>query len=297
MPKIMEQMLMICALAVGVTATAVSCRDATEPGLQAPGIEVSLERRIADLQTQTEWMGKFHTDALTYIQSQLAAAKATARTAQERCRVASRAFKDFTRAFRKDGAPLTLPPDFDAGFGCDDGVPLGMRPTVLIAGSGGILPRRDDLSPQAQSYLSQIESAFDADVSLEQLESTVRAVTYEAAGTLDYLAATAVFGTASIAISSAEYWSTSSGGWSGDDGIPLATSIGISSPGTSSYVGTTPSAIRYVLSPTGRRIVKADVAAAVSSFLKDWWTGAASVEKAAIYGAAASAIAGVSLLF
>src|SRR6266536_3525162 len=151
MPRIMEQMLMICALAVGVTATAVSCRDATEPGLQAPGIEVSLERRIADLQTQTEWMGKFHTDALTYIQSQLAAAKATARTAQERCRVASRAFKDFTRAFRKDGAPLTLPPDFDAGFGCDDGVPLGMRPTVLIAGSGGILPRRDDLSPQAQS--------------------------------------------------------------------------------------------------------------------------------------------------
>jgi hypothetical protein len=42
--------------------------------------------------------------------------------------------------------------------------------------------------------------------------------------------------------------------------------------------------------------MKADVGAAISSFLKDWWTGAASVEKAAIYGAAASAIAGVSLL-
>ena len=51
------------------------------------------------------------------------------------------------------------------------------------------------------------------------------------------------------------------------------------------------------LSPLGKFIMKADVSAAIGSFVKDWWTGAASFEKAMIIGAAASAIAGISRIF
>lgn len=284
MRKVFNGTLAVFAIGAGLTLASVSCRDnATAPVLQAPDpIGVTLDRRVADLRAKTSFMGKFHTEALTYIASQLAAAKQTARTQAERCSVGSKAFKDFTKSYRRDGAPLTLPADFESGLGCDDGAPVGTRPNIQVG--TGRLQARNDLSLQAQSYLSRIESAFDADVTLEQLVSNVNAIAAEAAGTLDYTAASAVFGTASIAVSSAQYWSTNSGVWEGEGGLPIAYSI-LTQP------------LRLAadrLSPLGRLIMKADVSAAISSFIKDWWTGAASFEKAMIIGAAASAIAGIA---
>jgi hypothetical protein len=288
MRRIYEGTLIVFALGAGLMLTAVSCRDnPAGPTLQAPSpVEVSKDRLVADLRARTSFMGKFHTEALSYIQSQLDAFRQTVRTQADRCKVASKAFKDFTKSYRRDGVPLTLPADFDAGLGCDDASPVGTRGSVQIATAGRAQPRHD-LSPEAQWYLSRIESAFDADVTLEQLVSNVNAIAAQAAGTLDYAAASAVFGTASIAVSSAEYWSASSGGWGGEGGLPMAYSILTQPHGLSADR----------LSPLGKFIMKADVSAAISSFIKDWWSGAASFEKAMIIGAAASAIAGISRLF
>jgi hypothetical protein len=263
----------------------VSCRDnATGPVLRTPDpTDVTMDRRVADLRAKTSFMGKFHTDALTYIASQLEAAKQTAKTQADRCRVASKAFKDFTKSYRRDGAPLTLPADFESGLGCDGGTPVGTHPNIQIESAGRLRPR-SDLSAEAQSYLSRIESAFDADVTLEQLVSNVNGIAAEAAGTLDYAPASVVFGTASIAVSSAQYWSTTSDSWGGEGDLPIAYSILTQPLGLAADR----------LSPLGRFIMKTDVSAAISSFIKDWWTGAASFEKAMIVGAAASAIAGIA---
>jgi hypothetical protein len=286
MRRIFNGTLAVLAIGAGLTVASVSCRDnATAPQLRAPDPDgVTMDRRVADLRAKTSFMGQFHTDALTYIASQLEAAKQTARTQADRCSVASKAFKDFTKAYRRDGAPLTLPADFESGLGCNGGAPVGTRPNIQIGSAGRLQPRNDDLSLQAQSYLSRIESAFDADVTLEQLVSNVNAIAAEAAGTLDYAAASAVFGTASIAVSSAKYWSTNSEAWVDGGSVPLAYSV-LTQP------------LGYAadrMSPLGRFIMKADVSGAISSFVKDWWTGAASFEKAMIIGAAASAIAGIS---
>lgn len=279
--------LIVFGLCAGVMLTAVSCRDnPAAPTARDPDpAEVSADR-VADLQAKTSFMGKFHTDALKYIQSQLAAAKQTAVTRSDRCRVASKAFKDFTKAYRKEGLPLTLPADFENGLGCDDGAPVGTRPNMQVARTGRMNPR-SDLSVEAQTYLSRIESAFDADVTLDELIANINTIAAQAAGTLDNSAASAVFGTASIAVSSAQYWSTYAGEWSGEGGLPMAYSIA-TAPVT---------VLADRLSPLGRFIMKADVGAAISSFVKDWWTGAPSFEKAMIIGAAASAIAGISKLF
>ncbi|HEY8163964.1 MAG TPA: hypothetical protein VIF83_00280 [Gemmatimonadaceae bacterium] len=285
MRTIFKGTLVVFAIAAGLTLTAVSCRDnATGPVLRAPDpIPVNNDQGVADLRAKMSWMGNFHTDVLTYIQSQLTANRQTARTKDERCRVASKAFKDFTKAYRKDGLPLALPADFESGLGCEGGAPVGTRPTVMIGAPGRLQPRHD-LSQQALNYLNRIESAIDADVDLAVIISSIYAIEAEAAGTLTYAEASAIFGLGSIAVSSAEYWGANSGGWGGEGGLPMAYSIFAQPNGISTDR----------LSPLGKFILKADVAAAISSYVKDWWTGAASLEKALVIGAAASAIAGVS---
>jgi hypothetical protein len=289
MRRVFKGTLVVFAVGAGLALTAVSCRESsTEPQLRAPDpLEVSTDRKVAELRAATDWMGDFHTGALTYVQTQLAAAKQTARTTIDRCKVASKAFKDYTKAFRRNGAPLTLPADFEAGLGCETGLPVGSQATVLIDKPDEVTPRHD-LSTQAQAYLTRIESAVDASVTDDQFVATVYSIEAEAAATLPAAEATAVFGTGAIAVSSAEYWGDNLDGWSTGGGVevPLAYSMGIQPL----------SALSDRISPLGKFILKADIAGAISSFLKDWFTGVASVEKAAIMGAAASVIAGVARL-
>jgi hypothetical protein len=145
--------------------------------------------------------------------------------------------------------------------------------------------------------LYQIEALFDTDASLPSIESSVYAIESSAAATLSADEAGAVVGAGSIAISSAEYWDANLDVWDSGGGIPLPEQYSRLStrPGSVfSVLAGPPAAPRYGLSPLGKKILKADVSAAVSSLITGWWMGAADIEVSAVRAAAASAVVAIT---
>jgi hypothetical protein len=131
--------------------------------------------------------------------------------------------------------------------------------------------------------MNQIVDAIDYAASPAAYSSTVTQITSAAANSLGdaTLEAAAVYGTGSIAVSSEEYWASSSGSW-GDGGSQAA----ISFPAPTNPV--------LQVSARTRRIAKIDAAAAIGVLVRDWWMGELVLEKAAISAAAASLIAALT---
>ena len=104
---------------------------------------------------------------------------------------------------------------------------------------------------------------------------------------MDVLEAAAVSTTGSIAVSSADYWTTSGSDWT-DTQLAYSRS-------TASSITQLPFSPVYDLSPRSRRIIKADITAAIGVLIYDWWMGEAAIGKACLKAAAASLVAGLSV--
>jgi hypothetical protein len=275
------------------TLTVVSCKpDSTAP-IDPPAVAGAtiLGKTSQSPAEQAAWIGKYHNDALAFALIRIKQSRSSSRFG--RCKTGLAALKEFQKAFRKSGGSVTFD-DLSLTDGMCEAAEAangGVARNVAVAGSG-LTPRRD-ISAPAGGYMNQVESAVDAMTSVPGLTATVNSIDNSAAASLPGLEAAAVAGTGSIAVSSAEYWTTSGGGWNG--GTQLAYSKTSGSTGAA-IVGAPPTGgPRYDISARTRRIIKADVSAFIGVMVYEWWTGEVGVAKACIKAAAASLIAGVYL--
>lgn len=282
-------------LVLALAATAVSCsRETTSPARTAVSnnSERVLYEKVQELQQAYAWMGQYHTDALSYIYAKLTESKASTKT--DKCRIATKALKEFDKIFRKNGGAKGIRDDFLPADICDGASDLGANLQINVGEASQGLKPRADISAAATSLMYQIQGVFDTDASLAASESAIYNIESVAARTLSAPEAGAVIGIGSIAVSSAEYWNANLGLWqSGGTTLPgVYTRITVR-PVAPNILGTPPSSPRYVLSPLGKRILRADVATAISSLLTGWWMGAADLEASAVRAAAASATAAI----
>jgi len=297
----MEKRLRYAAMTLVTVAvsvmTVVSCtRDATAPSIahEASQREAFVPDRVQDLRDKYGWMGQYHTDALAFVNARLGEPKNKGGSRLDKCRVASAALKDFHKSFLKSGRALSYNDLSTIDGFCDAGANGDLKLVASVGISGTAAPRAD-ISVAASGYMGQIESAFDADVSLGDLQSSIYQVESAAASTLAPDEAGAVSGLASIAISSSDYWNSNLDGWGGvSDGPGTAYNRSANASGILGSVVLTPGrAPSYSVGSRARAIMKADVMAALSTLLAEWWMGMIAFEKAAIRGAAASIVAGI----
>lgn len=284
-------------LVLALAATAVSCSDeSTSPsGLAASsdGRHIAQDK-VQELQNSYGWMGRYHTEALAYIQTRLSQARPRTSIA-EKCRIAARALKEFNKSFSKGDGSKGLADGFLSDDLCDGSVQISASQQVQIDANPELLKPRSVISAQATSLLNQIQNVFNTDVSLPAAKSTIYAIESTAAAILSATEAGGVVGVGSIAISSADYWDANLGVWQSGSGTRPATYNRMSDEALSaSVLAGPPAAPRYGLSPLGKRIMKADVSAAISSLLTGWWMGPADLEAAAIRATVASALAGLT---
>lgn len=224
-------------------------------------------------------MGKYHNDALAFALTRIKASKKLAK--YDRCKVGLAALLEFQKAYRKSGGTAIFDDvSITAGM-CEAAASNGFAAARALSGTPEAAKM---ISRTAGNYMNQILNQVDAASSVAALAYAVDQIDNQALATVDRLEAAAVAGTGSIAVSSADYWATNSSSWT-DTQIAYARSGSGMSP-----LPLTP----VFITPTTKRIIKADVAAAISVLLYDWWMGEAAIGKAAIKAAAASLIAGLS---
>ena len=269
------------ATVAGTSLAAVSCSpDATAPVVTAANPALPAPQAQA-LHDQYAWMGKYHNDALTYALDRIKASRKTGK--YDRCKAGLAALKDFQKSFRKSGGPAI----FD-----DLTITDGMC-EAQVAGKTGTSQSRDipvdragrraDISTAANDYMNQIANQVDYAASVPALAFSVAQIENQAAWALDFLEAGAVFGTGSITVSSADYWTVNESSWAGDQQLQY----------TRAGDGFSPPSSPVNVSNRTRRIIKADVMAAIGVLVYDWWMGEAAIGKAAIKAAAASLVAGI----
>jgi hypothetical protein len=273
-------------LIAATTLTATSCLpDSTAP--LADGSTAANPGKVTPpFAAKYAWMGEYHNNALTYAFARINRSKAATRF--EKCVVGLAALQEFQRAFRKSGGSAV----FDDLSITDGMCEAAERRGPAISNSFSVSSDGDVISAAASGYMDKISAAVDAMTSVSGLNYTVNKITSSAASTLVALEAGAVAGSGSIAVSSADYWTTSEG-TSGDGGPQLAYSLNAPRTPTTDLGITPPSEPRYAIGARTKRIIKADVSAAIGVLVYEWWTGEVAVAKAAIKAAAASLIAGI----
>lgn len=272
----------VAVMLAGIAAasvTAISCSpDSTSPLPNSRRATTVVGQQSRSLQDQYAWMGRYHNDALAYALTKIKASKRTSK--YDRCKVGLAALKDFQKAYRKEGRSAI----FDDLTLTDGMCEAATATNFGVSASVGIiddLRPRHDISPTANDYMNQLLYQVDAAPTLPALSFAVARITNEAAETVAPLEAGAVAGTGSIEVSSATYWEANESSWS--SGTDLAYSRQLE---------------HLPISPVNqsartRRIVRADVMAAIGVLVYDWWMGEAAIGKAAIKAAAASLIAGI----
>ncbi len=281
-------------LVLAIAATAVSCsKDSTAPQQAATvaGNPHILQQKIQELQTEYGWMGRFHTEGLAYIHSKLL--QSPRASSAEKCRLATHALEEFSKTFSKGPGSSGIGANILLDDMCDSSPQVSASRQLEIASDPRLLKPRHDVSPEAASLMSQIESVFDSDATLAATEATIYYLEGVAVETLSSEEAGAVVGVGSIAISSADYWDVNLDVWSDNDHLQEQYSRASAGPDqAASILAGPPKAPRYGLSPLGKKILKADVGTAITSLVTGWFLGAADLEVAALRATAASAIAG-----
>ena len=283
-------------LVLAIAATAVSCSNestAPQQSVTTPASARTTQQTVQDLQAQYGWMGRFHTKGLEYAYSKLSQFPRASKA--EKCRIAVQAIQEFARTFSKGPGFQGIATDPGVDDACSASSQSSASRRVLVAASPQQLKPRNALSTQASSLMYQIQGVFDLNLSLSATEGTIYYIEGIAAKTLVPAEAGAVIGVGSIAISSAEYWNANLNVWqSGSSLGQLAYNrlSGGSQP-VASVLGAPAATPRYGLSATGRKILKADVSAAVSSLVRGWFLGAADLEVAAYSATVASAMAAI----
>ena len=266
-------------VAAALTATACSS-DVTTPAME-PVTAPEVVQDAKSLATKYSWTGKYHNDALAFALARMKASHTLSKL--ERCKVGLAALVDFQKAFRKAGGPAIFDDVTITRGMCEAAFAARPSGNLMSSGIDGI-PIAYDISPTASTYMNKILSQVDVTSSVPELASYVQLVESKAAATVDVLEAAAVSTTGSIAVSSADYWTTSGSEWTDLELAYTRANLGDMSP--------LPQSPAFI-TPTTRRIIKADVSAAIGVLLYDWWMGEAAIGKAAIKAAAASLIAGL----
>jgi hypothetical protein len=126
---------------------------------------------------------------------------------------------------------------------------------------------------------------------VEYLGFVVSKIVSQAGASVPPLEAAAVATTGSIAVNSAGYWTSTEGTATNNEPAPYARSADASVGGME--LGPVTPAFQVGISPRSKRIIKADIGAAIAVLLSKWWAGEAAVAEACIKAAAASLIAGI----
>jgi len=275
--------IVVMLLGVVVTSiTAISCSpDSTSPVQSERGKSQAVSPQSRSLQEQYAWVGQYHNDALAYALTKVKASKRTAK--YDRCKVGLAALKDFQKAYRKEGRSAIFD-DLTLTDGMCEAAAAGNF--GASASLGGIGTRRPshDISPVANNYMDQLVTQTYTATTIPGLSFAVNKIVNQASASVVPLEAAAVASAGSVEISSATYWDANEGSWS--DGGQLAYNRGTVEILPGGPVN---------MSDRTRRILRADIAAAIATLLTDWWQGEAAVGKACIRAAAASFIAAVSL--
>jgi len=279
---------LMIAMIVGFSLTAVSCSpEATTPGRISDDGGRSGVQTAQSLHDQYAWTGKYHNDALAYAAKKISESKQLSKFAK--CQVGLAALKDFQKAFRKSGGNAVFGDLTITDGMCEAANSLSNR----VAAARSVAPvsngPRQDISVFANDYMNQISYQVDVASSVEDLASAVAGIENQAAGSVSALEAAAVVSSGSIAVSSAGYWTSAEGTATLDEPAPYARTSNVVIENLGDL---TPRAV-IGISPRTKRIIKADVIAAVSILLKEWFTGEAAIAKACITAAAASLIAGL----
>jgi len=274
------------------TLSVISCKPESTAPISSPAVTSSTSTdKSQSLADQTAWMGKYHNDALAFALVKIKQSKSTSRLG--RCKAGLAALKEFQKAFRKSGGSATFG-DLSLTDGmCEEADTAARGLSMSVAPESKALRLANDISAPASDYMNQIGYAVDAMTSLQGLIATVNNIDSRVAWSLPALEATAVAGAGSIAVSSADYWTTEGGGWTGGTDVAYSKA---NTPTVSAIVSAPPTGgPRYDISARTRRIIKADVSAFVGVMVYEWWTGEVGIAKACIKAAAASLIAGLYL--
>lgn len=264
---------------VTMSITAISCSpDSTAP-IQSNRKTASVAtQQPGSLQDQYAWMGKYHNDALAFALTKIKASKRTSK--YDRCKVGLAALKEFQKSYRKEGRSAIFD-DLTLTDGmCEAATATNFGVSASIGVIDDLRPRHD-ISSTANDYMNQLLYQVDAAPTIPALSFAVARITNQAAETVAPLEAGAVAGTGSIEVSSANYWEANESSWSTGTQTAYAREL--------EHLPVSP----VNQSARSRRIVRADVMAAIGVLVYDWWMGEAAIGKAAIKAAAASLIAGL----
>jgi len=233
------------------------------------------------------WTGKYHNDALTYANARIRESKQISTFGK--CKAGLAALKEFQKAFRKSSGNAAFD-DLTLTEGmCEAAGASSNKVTASVGVDPNTLSTSADISAVSNGLMNQILNQVDAASSLSGLASVVSGIVSQAGGSVDALEAAAVATTGSIAVSSAEYWVANPGTATDNGPAPYARSSNqvidqLGDQNRASIVG---------LSDRTKKIIKADVSAAIGVLFYNWWMGEAAVAQACIKAAAASLIAGL----
>ncbi len=281
---------LMIAMIVGMSLTSVSCSpESTSPVRSTGDGAPRVAQSSASLQDQYAWTGKYHNDALAYA---MAKVKESGKISKfDKCKAGLAALKDFQKAFRKAGGNAVFD-DLTLTDGmCEAAGTTSNRVLNVISVAPGSLSVAADISTAANDYMNQINYQVDVAPTVEYLGTVVSKIVSQAGANVAPLEAGAVATTGSVAVNSANYWTSTEGTATNNEPAPYLRSSN-ASDGEMELGPRTP-AFQSSLSPRSKRIIKADVGAAIAVLLAKWWAGEAAVAEACIKAAAASLIAGI----
>jgi hypothetical protein len=288
---------LILAVMAGAAVISASCASdgpSTAPVRENPRIA---QAKLQDAHDKFDWIGKYHTDGLAYVYSQLAKGSGKPRTQKEMCRIIAKATKEFHKAQRHGDVPAALVDPALVNDECpaDDN---GKNKTVLVSG----MTRKTELSDGAVSLIDQITYLTGTATSHAALVNGVQNIESQSG----YLApddAGAVVAVGSIALSSLDYWEANLDAWVSLPGTkstayslsPLNMTEATMMSATAPILGP-----RYVTGPQGHwwqnpfvkgfgRVLTADALTAARSAYISWYLGPVGWDAAAASALFASA--------
>jgi hypothetical protein len=208
---------------VAATLTIVSCApDSPSSAASITDPQVA-QQKLQDLQNTYGWIGKYHTDGLAYMYTQLTRDNGR-KSHADLCRIAAKAVKDFNRSARHRDIPAGLVDPALVSEVCP-GNSNGVSATILT-GPGSNAKPRHELSSAAQNYINQIIDLANTATTRDAYVGGIQSIENQAVW-LPADEAGAVVGVASVALSSLDYWEANLSAWVSIPGT-IATAYSIS---------------------------------------------------------------------
>jgi hypothetical protein len=287
---------------VAATLTVVSCAPDSPSSATSITDPKVAQQKLQDLQNTYGWIGKYHTDGLAYMYTQLTKDNKK-KSHADLCRIAAKAVKEFNRSARHRDIPVGFVDPALTSEVCP-AESNGVSETVLTAPGQAAQPRHA-LSSAAQNYINQIVALASTSTTRSGYVNGILNIETQAVG-LPGDEAGAVIGVASVALSSLDYWEANLDAWLSIPGIATAYSLStldmssakLNSVGTPSL---TPRKFgKWWQNPYVRgfgRVLGADAVAAARTVYLAWELGPIGWDAAAASALWASGTTTLSLLF